>query len=38
MQENPKVMGQREADAQGEQFLERYGHGAQLRTRSMNGI
>ena len=28
MQENPKVTGQREADAQGEQFLERYGHGA----------
>src|SRR5271168_5235931 len=28
MQENPKVTGQREGDAQGEQFLQRYGHGA----------
>jgi starch phosphorylase len=28
MQENPKVTGQREADAQAEQFLQRYGHGS----------
>src|SRR5271156_2265149 len=28
MQENPKVKRQREADAQGDQFLRRYGHGA----------